>query len=171
MLGKVPSPWNHLQFNQAGYLERDCENPIVADDEIILHPLQDEVSNIEDKQISLPNVNIGLKGSRSPKKAWKKPSSSDFHGSKILQDSQSLVWKPLDVVLIECPSSLDLVQAAMKKDLAPLRKISLEESTSLTDLLSKIIIYKPEDRISLSNIAKYPWLAALDDSTQKAAFI
>ena len=59
----------------------------------------------------------------------------------------------------------------MEKDMAPLRKISEEESTSLTDLLSKILTYKPEDRASLSNIAKHPWLTASVESTQKAPFI
>lgn len=57
-----------------------------------------------------------------------------------------------------------------KRYMAPFR-ISVKESTSLTDLLNKILTYKPEDRISLRDITKHPWLVASIESTQKAPFI
>lgn len=52
----------------------------------------------------------------------------------------------------------------MEIDMAPLRKISKEKSHNLTDLLSQILTYKPEDRTPLSNIAKHPWLTASVES-------
>lgn len=117
-----------------------------------------------------------MEGSKLPKVPWKKPSSSDVNGGKIrphIKDDSSLSWQPAlsasitDVVLIGCSSPQLLVQASMEKDMAPLRRISEEESTSLTDLVSKILTYKPEDRASLSNIAKHHWLTASVESTQR----
>lgn len=103
-----------------------------------------------------------------------KPSSSDINSGKIrphIKDDPSRPWEPalsasiMDIVLIECSSPQLLVQASMEIDMAPLRKISKEESHNLTDLLSQILTYKPEDRTSLSNIAKHPWLTASVEST------
>lgn len=52
-------------FNEEGYLERDvCENLVDMFDGITLYPLHTQIHRIKDEQISLPNVNIGLKGSK-----------------------------------------------------------------------------------------------------------
>lgn len=44
----------------------------------------------------------------------------------------------------------------------PFPKISQTESSNLTDLLSKVLAYKPEDRLSTVDITTHPWLT---DST------
>ena len=46
----------------------------------------------------------------------------------------------------------------------PLPKISAEESASLADLLSKILRYEPQQRISLEDITQHPWLTAPAES-------
>ena len=43
--------------------------------ELELIPSHEYVKSIEDEQISLPNVNIGLEGSNPPGEVGKKPSS------------------------------------------------------------------------------------------------
>lgn len=48
----------------------------------------------------------------------------------------------------------------MNKKMPPLPKISAEESDSLSDLLSKIPRYEPEQRISLEDHAQHSWLTA-----------
>lgn len=52
------------------------------------------------------------------------------------------------------------LEDAMGKGMAPLPKISAEESASLTDLSSKMLRYEPQERISLDYLAQHTWLAA-----------
>lgn len=59
--------------------------------------------------------------------------------------------------LIECFSAQLLDQAAIKKDVAP-SQIAVKESTSLTHVLSRILTYNPEDRISLCDILEHPFV-------------
>ncbi len=47
-----------------------------------------------------------------------------------------------------------------EEKMSPLPKISAEESVSLTDLLSKIFRYEPEQRISLEDLVRRPWITA-----------
>ena len=168
LLGKIPSPWMHAQFNEEGYLERDgCKNPMEIFANVESLPFHEYVNSIKDEQISLPNVNIGLEGFKPPREVGKKPSSSKVNS----KTHPSLFWKPVPlagtagIYLIGCSSTQTLVQAAIEKEMVPFPKISVKESTSLTDLLSKILTYKPEDRISLSDITKHPWLTDLVEST------
>ena len=165
LLGKVPSSWNHVRFNEEGYLKRDgCENPVDMFDDITLYPLHTQVNLIEDEHFGLPNVNIGLKGSKSSRELLRKPSSSDVDGrttrpKPFLGPYERLIPLPRtgDMYLIGCPSAQLLDQAAIKKDMAPFQ-ISVKESASFTDLLGKILTYKPEDRPSLRDIIEHPWL-------------
>lgn len=62
-----------------------------------------------------------------------------------------------DMYLNECFSAQLLDQTAIKKDVAP-SQIAAKESTSLTHLLSIILTYHPEDRISLRDIIEHPFL-------------
>lgn len=165
LLGKVPSSWNHVRFNEEGYLERDgCENSTDMIDNITLNPLHTQVNRIEDKHFDLPNINIGLKGSKSPRELLRKPSSLDVdglttHPNPFLGPYERLTPPPRtgDICLIACPSAQLLNQAAIKNDMAPFQ-ISAKESASLTDLLGKILTYKPEDRPPLRDIIEHPWL-------------
>ena len=165
LLGKVPSSWNHVRFNEEGYLERDgCKNPADMIDDITLYPLHTQVNRIEDEHFGLPNVNIGLKGSESSRELLRKPSSSDVDGrttrpKPILGPYERLTPLPRtgDMYLIACPSAQLLDQAAIKKDTAPFQ-ISAKESASFTDLLGKILTYKPEDRPPLRDSIEHPWL-------------
>ena len=136
-------------------------------------PLHEQVELIEDEQIDLPNIKIGSEG-----EVGNKPFSSSVADSKI---HPSLGWKPVKMArtagiyltesLSECSSSQLLVQATVKKDMAPFPKISVTEFSSLTDLLSKILTYETEDRLSLIDITKHPWLTASAQSTHEAPFI
>lgn len=137
ILGSVPSSWNHLRFNEKGYVDQDgCRSPSFYP-AMPPYPLHKQVDLIEDKQISPPNVN-GLKESNA--------------GTR-------------NICLIECPFTQWLARAPMKEDIAPLQ-ISVEESLRLIDLLRKIFTYQPEDRISLGEITTHPWLTAPVESTQ-----
>ena len=130
------------------------------------------------EQIDLPNIKIGSEGLKPPGEVGNKPFSSNVADSKI---HPSLGWKPVQMArtagiyltesLSECFSSQLLVQATIKKDMAPFPKISVTEFSSLTDLLGKILIYETEDRLSLIDITKHPWLTASAESTHEAPFI
>ena len=166
LLGKIPSSWNDVQFNEEGYLERDgCENPVDLSIYPGSYPLYEQVNCIVDKQINLPDINIGSKGPKPLGEVGNKPFSSGVAGCKI---HPSLGWKSVllarttGVYLTECFSAqlLVLVQATTKKDMAPFPRISVTESGSLTDLLSRVLTYEPEDRLSLIDITKHPWVTA-----------
>lgn len=174
MLGKIPSSWNNVQFNEEGYLERHgCEDPIDLSADVGSYPLHEQVELIKDKQINLP-IKIGSEGPKPPGEVGNKPFSSNVAGSKI---HPSLDWKPVQpartggIYLTECSSPQLLVQETIKNDMAPFSKISVTESSSLTDLLSKTLTYEPEDRLSLIDITKHPWLKATVESTQEAPLI
>ncbi len=50
LIGKIPSPWSQVQFNQEGYLERDgCEDPVYISVEPPSCLLHQQVSFIEDE--------------------------------------------------------------------------------------------------------------------------
>ena len=166
-LGKFPSSWSHVQFNQEGYLERDgCEDPVDLSVELPSCSLHQQVNLIEDKQFILPEINIRLQGSKPPGEI-RNNAFSKMHKS---------CTKPLSfartagIYLIECSSTRLLVQATIKKEMAPFLKISETESSDLTDLLSKILTWQPEDRLSLIDIKKHPWLTASVDSTHETPF-
>lgn len=56
-LGGVPSSWNHVRFNEKGYLDQDrCHSPSFTT-EMKRYPLHEQVNSIKDNQISPPNVN------------------------------------------------------------------------------------------------------------------
>lgn len=174
LLGKAPSSWNHVQFNEEGYLERDgCENPVDMFDDITLYPLHTQVNLIKDEQFGLPNVNIGLKGSKSSREILRKSPSSAVNDRKTRPKTFCSPYERLiplprtgDMYLIGSYSAQLLDQAAIIKNMAPFQ-ISVKESTSFTELLSKIFTYKPEDRTSLRDITEHSWLTASVESTQR----
>ncbi len=165
LLGKPPTSWNHARFNEEGYLEQDgCENPADMFDDITLYPLHKQVDRIKDEQFGLPNVNIGLKGSKTSRERLRMPSSSAVICRHTHPDRYSDPYErpiPLprtgDMYLNECFSAQLLDQTAIKKGVAP-SQIAAKESTSLTHLLSIILTYHPEDRISLRDIIEHPFL-------------
>lgn len=56
-------------------------------------PLDVFVNDIEAKRISLPTVNIGVKGKKPPSKAWKKePVSREFRAH--IKNNPDIYWKP-----------------------------------------------------------------------------
>ena len=184
-LGKFPSSWSHVQFNQEGYLERDgCEDPVDLFVELPSCSLHQQVNLIEDKQFILPEINIRLQGSKPPgeirNKSCTKPLSLSKPAGEVRNKAFSKMHrsctKPLSfartagIYLIECSSTRLLVQAPIKKEMAPFPKISETESSDLTDLLSKILTWQPEDRLSLIDIKKHPWLTASVDSTHETPF-
>lgn len=175
LLGKVPPAWTHVQFNKKGYLERDgCENPVDISVELESYPMHQCVDGIEDPHIILPIINIGLQGFNPPAEVGNNPCSSGVDGRKIhpsiCSEPKQLV-NTSDIYLIECSSSQLLAQATLQKETAPFPKISVTESSSLTDLLNKILTYKPEDRLSLIDIRRHPWLTASVESTSEAPFV
>lgn len=46
------------------------------------------------------------------------------------------------------------------------RKISETASSDLTDLQSKILIWQPEDRLSLVDIKNHPWLTGVESKCE-----
>lgn len=64
-IGKFPSSWSHVQFNQEGYLERDGrEAPLDLSVELPTYCcLHNQIGAIEDKKLILPEINIRLQGS------------------------------------------------------------------------------------------------------------
>lgn len=67
LLGKITSPRNHVQFNEESYMKLDgCENPVDTSVELLSYPIHQQVNRIEHKQLILPNINIGLQGSKYP---------------------------------------------------------------------------------------------------------
>lgn len=136
-----------------------------------------QVNDIDDEHFGLPNVNIGLKNSDSSRELLRKASSSAVNGRKLcpklfLDPHTSLIPLPRagDMYLIGCSSAQLLDQAAINKDMVSFQ-ISVKESSSFTDLLSKILTYKPQDRFSLRDITEHPWLTASFESTQKTPII
>lgn len=127
--------------------------------------MHEQVGCIEDKHIILPNVNIGLQGSNPPGVVGKKTFSSGVDSSR----KPVPFARTTGIYLIECSSAQLLVQATIKQDMAP-SKISVTESSSLTDLLGNILTYKPEDRFSLIDIRKHSWLTASVESTHEVPF-
>ena len=127
-------------------------------------PLDVQVKNIEAERISLPTVNIPLGGKKSSRKAWKrKPLSSEIRPH--IKNNPNIFWKPFPSTRgarIDQEQSVrqQKLEDAMGKKITPLPKISAEESASLTDLLSKILRYEPQKRISLEDLAQHAWLAA-----------
>ena len=136
MLGSLPPSWNHVRFNEEGYLEQYGSH-VPNSTEMMQYPLHEQVNWIEDKQISPPDVN-GLEGPQA---------------------------RTESIYLIERSSTEWLARAAINNDMAPFQ-ISGNESTRLTDLLCKILTHKPEDRISLGDLTTHPWLTGSGESTQ-----
>ena len=165
MLGSVPPSWNHIRFNGDGYLEQDGSEDLLFTG-VWQCPLHEQVNSIEDEQISLPDVNTGLMGSKPPRDL----SQSDVDSRKTRYWRDFPLARTACIYLIECSSTQWPVQAAIKNDMAPFQ-ISVKESTSLTDLLSKILTYEPKDRFSLRDITKHPWLTTSVESMQKTLFI
>lgn len=165
LLGKPPTSWNHIRFNEEDYLEQDgCKNHADMFDDITLYPLHKQVDRIKDEQFGLPNINIGLKGSKTSRERLRMPSSSavicrNTHSDRYSDPHQRPIPLPRtgDMYLMECFSAQLLDQAAIKKDVAP-SQIAAKESTSLAHLLSKILTYHPEDRISLRDIIDHPFV-------------
>lgn len=139
MLGNIPPSWNHVPFDEEGHLEQYGFH-IPESAESMQYPLHEQVNWIEDGQI-IPSDFNRLEG-------------SNVFGSSFY--------------LIECSFTEWLVRAAINNNTA-LSQISRNESARLTDLLSKIITCKPEDRIALGDICTHPWLTGSGETTQDTA--
>lgn len=83
LLGKLLSFWKHVQFNRNGYLTQDkCENPAGLFVELESYPMHQWVNCIEGKHFIIPDLNIGLQGSKPPGEVKKNIFSSGVDGSK-----------------------------------------------------------------------------------------
>ncbi|MCJ1343399.1 hypothetical protein MMC31_001592 [Peltigera leucophlebia] len=165
LLGKLPHCWDPLQFNHDGYLERyGCKNLVDLSYQIAKSPLDIIVKDIEAERISLPSVRIGLKGEKHSGKSQNNRLSSEIRA--YIKDNTDIFWIPFPsarhagIDETEQSHRQTEIEDLMSRKMTPLPKISAEESVSLTDLLSKILKYEPEQRISLEDLAQHPWLAA-----------
>lgn len=154
---KFLTSWSQVQFNQEGDLERDgCKDPVdLYADFPSYCSLHNQVDMIEDKKLILPEINIRLQGSEPQgeirKKAFSKIRTSFTKPSSFARTAA--------IYLAECSSTGLLDQARINSEQEPFStNISETESSDLTDLLSKILTWQPEDRLSLVDIKKHPWL-------------
>lgn len=94
MLGKLPPCSKVDRLNDGGCLDPyGCEIPETLFPQIAKFPLDVQVEDIEAERVSLPTVNIGLKGGKPPSKAWKnKPASPDIRAH--IKNNPSVFWKP-----------------------------------------------------------------------------
>lgn len=112
-----------------------------------------KVKDIEAERISLPTVNIELKGKKPPIQAWKEKSISSEYRAHI-KNNPNIFWKPLPSARSAKIDDSELtfrqyrIERAMNKNMSSLPKISGEEFVSLTNLLSKILRYEPESSAS-----------------------
>ena len=158
-IGEFPSSWSHVQFNQKGYLERDgCEDPVDLSVEVPSHCcLHDEVDMIEDYKLKPAEINIPWHGSEPQgeiRNAFRKMHKSSTKPSSFPRTK--------GIYLTECSSTPWLVPATINKGEKPFStSMSETESSDLTDLLSKILTWQPEDRLSLVDIKNHPWLTGV----------
>lgn len=170
LLGKLPPLWKVVQLNKDGYLERyGCENPAHLPCQVEEFPLDAKVKDIETERIILPTVTTELRRGKPSSKAWKrKPASSEIRAH--IKNNPDIFWKPFPSVRTAGIDDTEQfyrqrdAEDAMNKKMMPLPKISAEESSSLTDLLSKILRYDPQQRIPLEDITQHPWLTAPAES-------
>ncbi|MCJ1345044.1 hypothetical protein MMC31_003249, partial [Peltigera leucophlebia] len=169
VLGKLPPHWDPVQSNDNGYFGRyGSEDLVDKSSQIAKFPLDVIVKDIEAEQVSLPKVNVGVKGGKPPRKGWKKkPVSSEIRAH--IKTNLDIYWKPFPSARYagiddtEGSSRHTKLEDAMSEKMPPLPKISAEESVSLTDLLSRILRYEPGQRISLGDLARHPWLKATNE--------
>ena len=164
-IGKFPSSWSHVQFNQEGYQERDgCEDPVDLSVEVPSYcSLHDQVDMIEDQKLKLAEINIPWQGSEAQGKI-RKNAFRKMHKSLT---KHSLFPKTTGIYLTECSSTRWPVHATINKGNKPFStNISETESSDLTDLLSKILTWQPEDRLSLVDIKNHPWLTGVESKCE-----
>lgn len=166
VLGKLPPRFDIAQSNIEGYPEEYAPQiPMNPSRQIARIPLDVKVKDIEAERISLPAVNIEFKGRKPPIQAWKEKSFSSEYRAHI-KNNPNIFWKPFPSARSANIDDSELtfrqyrIERTMNKNMSPLPKISGEEFVSLTNLLSKILRYGPEQRISLEDLAQHPWLTA-----------
>lgn len=153
--------------------------------------LHQQSNLIEDKKSIFPKINIQLQGSEPPGEISKKVFSK-MHKSftkpllfskpagavrnKAFIKMHKNCTKPLSFVktigiyLIECSSTRLLIQATIKKKMKSFPNILKTKSSNLANLLSKILTWHSEDRLSLIDIKKHFWLTMLLESKHEALF-
>ena len=76
-------PGNMFNSTEIGYLTQDkCENPAGLFFELESYPMHQWVNCIEGKHFIIPDLNIGLQGSKPPGEVKKNIFSSGVDGSK-----------------------------------------------------------------------------------------
>lgn len=163
VLGKLPPGWGLAQSNDEGDSgPHGSEDPVDLSLQIAKFPLDVLVKDIEAERISLPTVNVGVNG-KNP------PVSREFRGH--IKNNPDIYWKPFPsaryagIDETEGSHRQIEIEETMSDKMAPLPKITTEESASLTDLLSRILRYQPAQRISLEDLAQHPWLTVNESYT------
>lgn len=131
-LGKLPEAWSHVTCDIYG-LPLDG----FYDDMAVTYPLHEMVNEIVDE----PPINLG---------------SSTIASSTAKNYGANLFWqRPLSDLHRRFGSTKDewdIVDTTQ----ADVRLISPEEAESLCDLLSKILVYEPGQRISAQELTRHP---------------
>lgn len=172
VLAELPPGWGLAQSNDKGDSgPHGSEDPVDLSPQIAKFPLDLLVKDIEAERISLPTVNVGVKGKNPRSKAWKKePASRKFRAH--IKNNSDIYWKPFPsaryagIDETEGSHRQIEIEEAMSEKMARLPKITTEESASLTDLLSRILRYQPAQRISLEDLAQHPWLTANESESR-----
>lgn len=133
-LGKLPDAWAHVTCDIYGQPLLDG----LYDDKAVTYPLYEMVIEVVDEP---PPIILG---------------SSTVASSAAKNDGVTLFWQhPLSEFHRRFGSTKaewDIVDNTP----ADVRLISLEEAKSLCDLLSKVLIYEPERRISAEELTRHP---------------
>lgn len=142
-IGELPEKWRHTRFDDDGVPIRKTDS-------------QSEQNGVE--LSFFPKERSLMKRIMSISDEAKPSPTTDLQRDKIF-------WNPLwfhdgNSPPIEEGDSLDREENEEKDDeddYTGLLKISLEEATSLHDLLSRILVYDPMQRPSTEEILQHPW--------------
>jgi hypothetical protein len=138
-LGKLPGAWDYTIFDAYGRPIR-VQEPWIKAGHPLKHPLIKTVAAITDEHYT-PSVG-------ESKLFWTPlPDPEVSVVYKEVEEAGQIMWKRFPKTLFE--SDEDRAKR--------LKRMSMEETATLFDLLSKIFKYDPSQRISAAELSKHPW--------------
>ena len=128
-IGELPAAWSHIRFDdEDGLPIRDGEGQEKESGDLGYAPME---RPLLDAILSIEDEPMGN------------------------ATLDSLFWRPPPAGTDSDSEEGTRVETEQEKDVLP--KISHEEATSFHDLLSRIFIYNPTQRISAAELSRHPW--------------